>query len=113
MYIDGDYAESKTHFSEVLWGPTTTHYVARAQEMGDGRWAEVFHSLNDAMAKKKQVEYASHGGPRTSDTRRPVPDSDNDSEFLGPPDSEDEVGGDQGTTPLFITQSSWLTFTLA
>ena len=93
MYISGDYVENKSHFSEVLWGPATAHYVARAEEMSDGRWNEVFRSLNTVIGKHKQVEYANHGGPRPSDTRQPVPDSDPDSEF---PASEGEASGTKG-----------------
>jgi len=94
-YLDGDYVENKGHFSEILWGPATTHYVARAEEMSDGRWAEVFRCLNAVRARKKQVEYASHGGPRPSDARQPVPDSDDDAEFV-------EVVSDEGITPPIV-----------
>jgi len=95
MYITGDYIENKAHFSEVLWGPATTHYVARAHEMSDGRWAEVFRCLNAVVARKKQTEYANHGGPQLSDARPPVPDSDSDSELAGLA-PEDEVDGGEG-----------------
>ena len=62
-YIDGDYMENKTHFSEVLWGTATTHYVVCAEEMSDRCWAEVFRCLNAVRARRKQVEYANYGGP--------------------------------------------------
>lgn len=101
MYINGDFAENKKHFSEVYWGPATAHYVARAEGMDSGRWAEVFRSLNDVLAKKRQVEHASHGGPRPSETRRLVPESDTESVFLDNP-SENEVGGGEGI-PLPVT----------
>jgi len=90
--------ESKAHFSEVLWGSATSHYVARAEGMSDVRWAEVFRCLNAVRARKKHVEYANHGGPGPSDTRQPVPDSDPDSASVGVV-SEGEVDGNEGIPP--------------
>jgi len=95
MYIDSDYVENKKHFSEVHWGSTTAHYVARAKGMDGRRWAEVFRSLNEALAKKRQVEHATHGGPQPSETCRPVPKSDTESDFPNPP-SEGDIDGDKG-----------------
>jgi len=96
MYIDGDYAENKKPFSEVHWGPAMKHYVARAEDMDNRRWAEVFRSLNEFLAKKRQVEHASQGGPQPSESRQPVPESDAESTFPDLP-SEDETGGGEGT----------------
>jgi len=89
MYLEGKYIESTRQFNKVLWGPTTTHYITRAEEMSDGRWAEVFRCLNSVLARKRQAEYANHGGPPPSDTRLPVPDSDSDHDFPEPEDGDD------------------------
>ena len=89
MYIDGDYVENKKPFSELHSGPATAHYVIRAQEMDDKRWAEVFHCLNAVLARKRQVECANHGGPQPSETRQPIPESDTESDFPDhPPEDE-------------------------
>jgi len=100
MYLEGTYTESTHQFNKVLWGPTTTHYITRAKEMSDGRWAEVFHCLNGVLARKRQAEHANHGGPLPSDMRLPVPDSNSDGDF---PEPGDEVNGNKGIFDLWCT----------
>jgi len=92
MYLDGSYVESKRQFNKTLWGPTTAHYVTRAKDMSNGRWAEVFHCLKNVLARKQQADHTDHGGPPPSDIRPPVPDSDDDENFL---ESNNEVDGDE------------------
>lgn len=93
MYLEGVYTKSNQQFNKVHWGPTTAHYVTRAKEMTDRRWAEVFRCLNGALMKKRQAGYASHGGPPPSDTHLPIPDSNSDGNF---PEPENEDGRNDG-----------------
>ena len=45
--------------------------------------------------KKRQAEYASHGGPPPSDTHLPIPESDSDGDF---PEPENEADNNEGIT---------------
>lgn len=93
MYLEGTYNDNNMQFNKILWGPTTGHYITRAKEMDERRWAEVFRCLNSVLARKRRAEHANHGGPPPSDTRLPVPDSDSDGDF---PEPEDEANGNNG-----------------
>lgn len=94
MYLEGNFTESNMQFNKVLWGQTTAHYITRAKEMSNGRWAEVFRCLNSVLARKRRAEHANHGGPPPSETHLPVPDSDSDGDFPEPGDGAD---GNKGT----------------